>query len=136
MALVDLKLNDVVSFSTHAVGILASSYKDVVFKDRVSAESARFFGVDVTAQWRSIYPSLPDGVVNDPYQYEWLTFTNSSGELIVLCSAWINESTLESSASTHYRIDVYDGNSTFLADARKALNAMGYYNMEIVKVTN
>lgn len=128
-ALSTLKLNDVVSFQVYPVAILGGSFKEMVFKDRISPESARLFGADIYALWAQAYPTLPDGTVNDPEAHEWLTFKTASGELVILCSAWINDSTITTTTSRVYSILIGDGDSELPANARAALNAVGYYNI-------
>lgn len=134
MSLATLKRNDVVSFQIYPVGLIAGDFQNVTFQDRVSANTARLLNTDVVAVWNSVYPTLPEGITNDPYLYDWLTFTTSTGEFVVLSSVFINEATLTTSESTHYQIDIYDGDGDVPTEVRKALNAIGYYNIAMKRV--
>lgn len=134
MSLASIKRNDVVSFQIYPVGLIKGTFDSVTFQDRVSANTARLLNTDVVAVWNSVYPTLPEGTTNDPYLYDWLTFTTSTGEFIVLASVFINEATLTTSESSHYQIDIYDGDVDVLTEVRKAINAVGYYNIAIKRV--
>lgn len=130
-AIDNLKLNDVVSFEVYPTAVLGGAFKDMVFKDRISPESARLFGADIYALWQQAYPTLPSGTINDPEKHEWLTFKTPSGELSILCAAWIKADTVAGTTSRVYTVQVGDGDTNFPQQARAALNAVGYYNITI-----
>ena len=89
-----------------------------------SANMARKFA-SIDHMWRSIYPTLPIGTVNDVERAIWYVLEGQNGSEIVLCDKWIDQDSIV--LIDHVQITVSFPTAS-MGDAdiiRNALNAAG-----------
>lgn len=119
------ELNKVYTFNTLSPVFLGSRMERV--KATIvgcSARVARKFA-SIDHMWRSIYPSLPPGTVNDVERAVFYIFEGQNGSDVVLCDKWIDGSSIQ--VVEHIQITVSFPTAK-MGDAdivRNALNAAG-----------
>ena len=119
------ELNKVYSFNTLSPVFLGNRVDRA--KARIigcSANMARKFA-SVDHMWRSIYPTLPTGTVNDVERAIWYVLEGQNGSEIVLCDKWIDQDSIV--LIDHVQITVSFPTAS-MGDAdiiRNALNAAG-----------
>ena len=119
------ELNKVYSFNT---------LSPVFLGNRVDRAKARIIGfsanmapkfASIDHMWRSIYPTLPIGTVNDVERAIWYVLEGQNGSEIVLCDKWIDQDSIV--LIDHVQITVSFPTAS-MGDAdiiRNALNAAG-----------
>lgn len=115
------------NFSTIPQGILPNTYKMVRLMSKSTYDMAMMItGGDVYARWRKIYPALvADGVMDDPAQYEWLTFRATNGEVVVLASPWIDGTSVKPVQFRQEQIILTNTTDAELQQVKLFLNALG-----------
>ena len=126
MGTATLANGDICSFSVYPAGLITSNFKNCIFRDRVSYQSVRLFGYDAAAQHANVFPTLPDGTVNDPTGYDWLTFEMENGELQILGEPWIKSDSLVIDNKTPVIATIYDRNEDTIEQLKLAISSLGY----------
>ncbi len=93
-----MNLSSIYNFTTIAPGILQLVYTNAKLVS-ISAYEIAIKTKVVNGLWASIYPYMSnDGVnqyPNDPTAYNYYTFKQESGEIVVLAEPWINASSIK-----------------------------------------
>lgn len=120
-----LNIGDVVSFNIYPTSFYQLNQTDLTYQGDMGARLCSRFGIDPVFEWERAYPSLPDGVVDDPDVYPWYVFTTINGQEIVINEAWINKSTLTNSGNTVVWVTETKGNNLTPEFIAKALSSVG-----------
>lgn len=87
--------------------------------------ASAFANSTLYAQWRIIYPSLPNGTPDAPESAKWLIFEASNGELIVLADNWIDGSSVTPIDFTQAAVLVTETNENDINILRDFMNRRG-----------
>ena len=128
----DLAINNLYSFDIYPTLLIGSQLKRLKYVGRVTARNTRFYGIVAKEEFDNVYDQLPAGVVDDAEQHAWLLFESASGDTVVLCQPWIDESTIIAESSEQVYTFRVKGNSDVPVQVRYALNAIGIYDIEFV----
>lgn len=88
-AINEVQIDQRFSFEVYPTEIIGNGFKDMKMEGVISARTAASFGVDIVSMHAQVYPSLPAGVPNDPYQYSWVRLTHANGVITTLGVPWI-----------------------------------------------
>lgn len=121
----ELEVGDKISFEVYPGHIYGNSFNNVTISAFFDYKLANALGFDVTSAHQMVYPTLPEGVPNDPTQYNYIQLTMASGETQILGTPWIRESTISISDGKKLTL-VFQG----LNETRKnrIINAIKYVN--------
>ena len=126
MTTTTLKNGDICSFTIYPNGLIPGNFKNCIFRDRLSYQSVRLFGYDAAATHANVYPTLPSGTVNDPTNYDWLTFEMENGELQILGEPWIKQDSVVTENKTPVIATIYDRDEETIDQVKLALSSLGY----------
>ena len=135
MSTATLSNGDICSFSIYPEGIIPSNFKNCIFRDRVSYQSTRFYGINAAAEHASVYPTLPEGTVNDPTGYTWLTFEMENGELQILGEPWIKQDSIVVDNKTPVIATIYDRSEDTIEQLKLAISNLGYTDYSVENKT-
>lgn len=108
----DLEVGQRVSFELYPSHIYGSTFNNVTITAFLDHGLANALGFDVIAAHQMVYPSLPEGSINDPTQYNYVRIQNTNGEYQIIGIPWIRESTINISNGKVLTLIFQDINET------------------------
>lgn len=124
-ALSQLTIGSTVSFDVYPAAIIGSSFDDVKVLAILDMDTAGFW-IDPIALHINVKPSLPDGVPDDPQDYQYLKLKHPNGNIEVIGVPWIREDTISHSQSGTLVITVDNVGPEDRDTIVRALSANGY----------
>ncbi len=124
-ALSQLTIGSTVSFDVYPAAIIGSSFDDVKVLAILDMDTASFW-IDPLALHINVKPSLPDGVPDDPQDYQYLKLKHPNGNVEVIGVPWIREDTISHSQAGTLVITVDDVGPEDRDTIVRALSANGY----------
>jgi hypothetical protein len=121
-----LKPKAVVNFSVYPSAILAANFTSVRVEAIIDAETARLLGFDPWSMHVNVYPTLPEGVPDDPNDYLFVRVKFNSGETTILGIPWIREDSIEQVSYTTISLKIPNVGPGDVDKVVKALSANGY----------
>lgn len=115
------------SFTTIAPTILQANYTSV----KLAASSINFDiavkvgSINLLAQWRQVYPLLPEGTPDTPDAVNWMIFVMPDGQNVVLAEPWIDGASVTPVEFRQYDIAVTESNPAQMQRIRDFLNIIG-----------
>jgi len=122
----DVQIGQRFSFEVYPTAILGNNFKDVRLEGILSARTALASGVDIESLHRNVYPSLPAGVPNDPFQYNFIKIQHANGEYTYIGVPYIRSDSIEVSTGGTINLVFQDKTQTDLDRILLALSASGY----------
>lgn len=115
------------NFNSVPQGILPNRYSMVTLEGVATYGLAMMIGGgDVYSQWRKIYPSIASqGIVDDPEQYQWLTFKATNGETTVLAAPWIEGNSVVPVQFRQEQFTLTNTTDAEIAQVKLFLDALG-----------
>lgn len=126
-------IGDVVSFSTHAPGILGTSWERVVILSILDADDATRF-IDPRSMHQAVYPSLPAGTPNDPTRYQFLKVKTTNGSITAIGLPWVDPNTVIIHEETVVDFRVHGITAADVSRLREALIVAGATGVEVIPV--
>ncbi len=123
-ALSQLTIGSTVSFDVYPAAIIGSSFDDVKVLAILDMDTASFW-IDPLALHINVKPSLPDGVPDDPQDYQYLKLKHPNGNVEVIGVPWIREDTISHSQAGTLVITVDDVGPEDRDTIVRALSANG-----------
>lgn len=117
----DVQINQRFSFDVFPTAVIGNNFRDVRLEGIINARTAAAYGFDVEAMHQAVYPSLPQGVPNDPYGYGYIRIQYPNGSFDVVGIPWIRQETIQ--ISTGGQVTMTFENAT-QADLDRMLNAL------------
>ena len=120
-----VNLNETVSFQVYpsaVIGTVFSYCKLIAVLDYESAKLRR----DVDALHENCYPSLPDGVPDNPRQYYYLKVQLASGEEVIIGQPYIEVASLVVHGQQTARFTVEGVNADDLITIQNLMASAGY----------
>lgn len=124
----DFTPGQVISFELNT-NVLASEYKNCVYMGQVSYDLAILYD-DVDAVHSNIYSTLPTGTVDDPRGYNYIIVMLPTKEKKVVGIPWIKDP-ITVNESCIFTVKIYDADLNSSEKIKRALNAMGFNDLEI-----
>ena len=121
-----LNFGNIVSFDVYPATIIGARFKDVKVLGVFDKDTAAVLGIDPDAQHINVYPTLPDGVPDDPGEYEYVKVKHPNGSTSVLGVPWIREDTIMVSQRGTLTIVIADVTPQDKDRIVTAINANGY----------
>lgn len=129
----NFELGKIYTFNTNAPAILGTSIKNAKLSAILDYDSARRYD-EVLFKYRTIYPLLPTGTIDQPESCIYYKFKAENGSDIILADQWINESTVELVDAIGLRITITDISITDISRIRDVLLALGYTNFALEQI--
>ncbi|WP_257292017.1 phage DNA polymerase-associated SH3 family protein [Endozoicomonas sp. ONNA1] len=120
-----ISLGDTVSFTLYPAGIIGTVYDHCRINALLDAQTARQF-IDIDALHANVYPTLPEGTINDPSGYLYLKVKLPSGIDSVVGMNWIDQGTLIRHESMTATFTVDNVDTTDIEKIKLALSANGF----------
>lgn len=120
-------IGDTISFDVYPATILGSAFKDVKVLGVVDADLAVSIGYDVISKHANVYPTLPEGEVEDnprSYQYLLIQFMNGNRDVVGL--PWIDRDTVTRRTTTKVVIEIDGAGSADIPIMIEAMAENGY----------
>lgn len=108
----DIQIGQRFSFEVYPTAILGNGFKDVVLEVIMGARAALSFGEDLQSIHRNVYPTLPPGTPNDPFQYSYVRVLMPSGEYQNIGIPWIRPDSIIASSSRKLTLSFLDTTPT------------------------
>jgi len=125
-AISDVQIGQRFSFDVYPAAVLGNNFRDVRLEAIISARTAASYGVDIQALHANVYPTLPPGVPDDPFQYSYVRVEMKSGEFTVIGVPWIRAETIAISASGKATLVFTDVTQTDIDRILLACSSNGY----------
>lgn len=119
------------SFSVFPDVLLGNNFNNLVVNSVMDAVTAQT-QIDINGLWAQYYPYLPSGTVNDPTKTNYVKFTTSTGNVIILAALWIDESTITVVTAQSIVVTIANVGPSDVARVKNALVANGYNNTLVV----
>lgn len=95
MAIYDyLVFGKTLSFDVYPGTVIGSTFSNVKVLAILDRDTANIW-IDTAAMHVNVYPMLPNGVPDDPSQYQYVKLQHPNGKISVVGIPWINESTIQ-----------------------------------------
>lgn len=125
-----LTFGNVLTFDVYPATIIGNRFIDVKVLGVFDKDTARMW-IDPDAMHVNVYPTLPDGVPDDPDQYQFVKLQHLNGKVSIIGVPWIREDTIVISQKGTLTITVNDVGPVDLDRIVKALAANGYRSAKV-----
>lgn len=120
-----LKNRNVVSFEVYPAAVLGNRFDNVKVEGVFGSKIAKNY-IDPEAMHINVYPTLPNGVPDDPDMYDYVLLKHTNGSYSVLGIPWIREDTIEIYQKGTLTLKVDDVGPEDRTRIVRALAANGY----------
>lgn len=130
-----VKVGDTVSFELFngAKAIVPTKFENVIIRTPLDLESVSQV-IDPISLHRNIYPTLPEGTVEDNPDYMYLKVRLPNGQDTAVGIPWIDQTTIEVRNSTDLQIIVPNASTLDAQRIRQLLSAGGYTMSSITEI--
>lgn len=101
----DMVIGSVYSFEVYPTAILGNNFNNLKLLSELDSDDANGH-IDPQAMHAKIYPTLPEGSLDDYRAYTYYKFRTQSGETIVIGRPWINPATVNAVNSEYMWVKV------------------------------
>ncbi len=122
----DVNLNQVFSFEVYPTNVIGNNFRNVRLEGIFNAKGAMAFGMDVEAMHAAIYPALPAGVPNNPFDYDYIRIQFPNGEYTMIGIPWIRQETIQISTAGQVVLVFENKTDVDIERMVNALSANGY----------
>lgn len=122
----DIQIGQRFSFEVYPVAVLGNNFKEVRLEGTLSARSALAYGVDIQALHVNVFPSLPAGTPNDPFQYGYVRVEMPNGDFQIVGIPWIRPETIQPSVAGKVTMVFNDKTPLDVERMQLALASNGY----------
>ena len=126
-----LNFGNVISFDVYPGAIIGSTFSNVKVLAILDRETANIW-IDTAAMHVNVYPTLPNGVPNDPNQYQYVKLQLPNGNISVIGIPWIKEDTIQLVDVGTLTITVANASPEDRERVIASLNANGYRAAKVV----
>lgn len=123
-AIANTSLGDVVSFNLHQTNVLPIKYENVKLLGVLDFNTVKDF-IDPLALHAAMYPSLPEGTLNDPKKYYYLKIKYTNGGYGYIGIPWIKLDSVKVIGSGTLTITIENASPDTLNTAVAALSSNG-----------
>ena len=120
-----LTFGNTITFDVYPAAIIGARFSDVKVMALLDKDTAKQW-IDPEAMHINVYPTLTDGVPDDPDQYQYVKLKHLNGKISVIGIPWIREDTLQTSQKGTLTISVKDVGPIDMDRIVKAISANGY----------
>lgn len=123
----DFSLGTKVSFDVYPEALLGTKFNHVKVLGILDADTARGL-IDPDAMHANVYPTLPDGVPDDPTGYYYIKVALPGGQQTAVGLPWIKGDTITVHDSVVHQVTIEGSNEQSI---RSALSANGINSFSI-----
>lgn len=120
-----LIFGNVLSFEVYPASIIGTRFQDVKVMGLLDKDTANFW-IDADALHINVFPTLPDGVPDDPSEYQFVKLKHLNGAVSVIGVPWIRTDSVLVSTRGQLTLTVDDVTPIDMDRIVKAINANGY----------
>lgn len=94
-AIRDINIGQRFSFQVYPTSIIGTGFQDVRLEGHLRGSAVALYGIDIASMHANVYPTLPAGTPDDPYQYPWIRVQHRNGGYSVVGVPWIVPESIE-----------------------------------------
>ena len=120
-----ISIGDTISFQIYPSTIIGTTFTYCSIIAILDYATAQKF-IDVDTLHANVYPTLPDGVPNNPSQYSYLKISLVSGQDAIVGVPWVNEGSTVKHEALRIKFIVENVTNEDLSKINILLSANGY----------
>jgi hypothetical protein len=120
-----------INFNTHAGAILGVEIRNAKVLGLLDPGTAKSFD-NIVSRHIQVYPYLPEGTPDSPYDYSYLKVVMDNGDQRVYGLPWIDDTSIELVDTTNIHVVLKGRGQSDITILRQALQANGFDNFDIV----
>ena len=130
MSLTLFAIGKIFTFNTKAPAILGSTISNAKLVGTMDYSIAITYD-NIDLKYRTIYPLLPIGTVDQPEGCVYYQFLTESGERIILADQWIEEASIEVIEHINFQVLFSRASVPDMSRVRDSLLSLGYTDFDI-----
>jgi hypothetical protein len=120
-----LQFGNVITFEVYPASIIGTRFQDVKVLGLLDKDTANLW-IDADAMHLNVFPTLPNGVPNNPDDYQYVKLKHLNGAVSVIGIPWIRTDSVVVSTRGTLTLSVKNVTPVDMDRIVRAINANGY----------